>query len=74
MHDVTAVARELTYVVYTLSLITAIEQTPRHTLCVCRVVEHSNSGKKSFDSILVTESIFFDSSRFGNLINLPFIY
>jgi len=28
----------------------------------CRL-EHSNSGKKSFDSILATESIFFDSIR-----------
>jgi len=27
------------------------------------IVEHSNSGKKSFDSILATESIFFDSIR-----------
>ena len=26
-------------------------------------VEHSNSGNKSFDSILATESIFFDSIR-----------
>ena len=38
------------------------------------LLEHSNSGKKGsirFDSILATESIFFDSIRFGNLINLP---
>jgi len=34
-------------------------------------VEHSNSGKESFDSILATESIFF--IRFGNLINLPLV-
>ena len=36
------------------------------------IVEHSNSGKKSFDSILATESIF--SIRFGNLINLPLVH
>jgi len=36
------------------------------------VLEHSNSGKKSFDSILGTESIF--SIRFGNLINLPLVH
>ena len=35
-------------------------------------VEHSNSGNKSFDSILATESIF--SIRFGNLINLPLVH
>jgi len=34
-----------------------------------RPLEHSNSGKKSFDSILATELIF--SIRFGNRINLP---
>ena len=41
------------------------------------VVEHSNSGKKvsiRFDSILVTESIFFYSIRFANLINLPLLH
>jgi len=27
-----------------------------------------------FDSILVTESIFFDSIRFANLINLPLLH
>jgi len=27
------------------------------------LLEHSNSGKKSFDSILATELIFFDSNR-----------
>ena len=35
-------------------------------------VEHSNSGKKSFDSILAAESIF--SIRFGNLINLLLVH
>jgi len=35
-------------------------------------VEHSNKGKKRFDSILATESIF--SIRFGNLINLPLVH
>ena len=35
-------------------------------------LQHSNSGKKNFDSILATESIF--SIRFGNLINLPFVH
>ena len=35
-------------------------------------LEHSNSGKKSFNSILATESIF--SIRFGNLINLPLVH
>ena len=41
------------------------------------ILEHSNSGKKvsiRLDSILATESIFFDSIRFGNLINLPFVH
>jgi len=40
-------------------------------------VEYSNSGKKvsiRFDSILATESIFFDSIRFANLINLPLLH
>ena len=36
-------------------------------------LEHSNSGKKSFDSILATESIFFDSIRFANLMKLPLL-
>ena len=27
-----------------------------------------------FDSIFATESIFFDSIRFGNLINLPLVH
>jgi len=30
--------------------------------------------KFRFDSILATESIFFDSIRFGNLINLPLVH
>jgi len=33
-------------------------------------------GQKKFlfDSILATESIFFDSIRFSNLINLPLVH
>ena len=45
--------------------------------CIYCILEHSNSGKKvsiRFDSILATESIFFDSIRFGNLINLPLVH
>jgi len=40
------------------------------------VIEHSNSGKKSFDSIRFDSRYgidFFDSIRFGNLINLPLV-
>jgi len=39
------------------------------------LLEHSNSGKKSFDSIRFDSRYridFFDSIRFANLINLPF--
>jgi len=32
-------------------------------LAIQRILQHSNLGKKSFDSILATESIFFDSIR-----------
>ena len=40
-------------------------------------LEHSNSGKKSFDSILFDFRYridFFDSIRFANLINLPLLH
>jgi len=40
-------------------------------------IEHSNSGKKSFDSILFDfryRIVFFDLTRFGNLINLPLLH
>jgi len=40
------------------------------------LLEHSNSGKKSFDSIRFDSRYridFFDSIRFGNLINLPLV-
>jgi len=40
-------------------------------------VEHSNSGKKSLDSIRFDSRYridFFDSIRFGNLINLPLVH
>ena len=40
-------------------------------------IEHSNSGKKSFDSIRFDSRYridFFDSIRFGNLINLPLVH
>jgi len=33
------------------------------SLCIFCLLERSNSGKKCFDSILATESIFFDSIR-----------
>ena len=41
------------------------------------VLEHSNSGKKSFNSIRFDFRYridFFDSIRFGNLINLPLVH
>ena len=40
-------------------------------------LEHSNSGKKSFDSIRSVSRYridFFDSIRFANLINLPLLH
>jgi len=39
-------------------------------------LEHSNSAKKSFDSIRFSlpNRFFFDSIRFGNLINLPLVH
>ena len=44
---------------------------------VAATLEHSNSGKKSFDSIRFDSRYridFFDSIRFGNLINLPLVH
>jgi len=43
------------------------------------LVEHSNSGKKSFNSIRFDSRYgidfdFFDSIQFGNLINLPLVH
>jgi len=40
------------------------------------LLEHYNSGKKSFESILFDSRYridCFDSIRFGNLINLPLV-
>ena len=47
------------------------------TLVPGSAVEHSNSGKKSFDSIRFDSRYridFFDSIRFGNLINLLLVH
>ena len=42
------------------------------------VLEHSNSGEKSFDSIRFDSryriDFFLDSIPFGNLINLPLVH
>ena len=46
-----------------------------NVLKVAKEVEHSNSGKKSFDSIRLSLPIrfFFDLIRFDNLINFPLV-
>jgi len=47
------------------------EQAISNSLYQQCAIEHSNSIR--FYSILATESIFFDSIQFGNLINLPLV-
>ena len=67
----------LTYNKHYFTPVASFPKKVEHWTEYGRWVEHSNSGKKvsiQFDSILAAESIFFDSIRFANLINLPLLH
>ena len=65
----------LTLVMVVIVVIFLVTQTPAYVnQLLYYLLEHSYSGKKSFDSIRFDSRHrieFFDSIRFGNLINLP---
>ena len=68
----------LTLVMVVIVVIFLVTQTPAYVnQLLYYLLEHSYSGKKSFDSILFDSRHrieFFDSIRFGNLINLPLVH